>query len=64
MNSTNPELFPRALMHLAHHHLLEGELEVARDYAIQGRVVCSQISSCDPDLAHALEAILRSTTQE
>lgn len=51
-------------MHLAHHHLQEGEKDVARDYAIQGKLACMGISSCDPDLARAFDMILRSVVGE
>ena len=62
-NSTNPELFIRALMHLAHHHVREGEPLTARDYAIQAMTVCVRLPGCDPDLSKAIALILKATTE-
>lgn len=64
MNTANTQLFPRALMHLAHHHLQEGEKDAARDYAIQGKLACMNIPSCDPDLTRAFDTLIRSTLTE
>ena len=61
-NSTNPELFIRALMHLAHHQVREGEPLTARDYAIQAMAECMKLPACDPALAKAIALILKTTT--
>ena len=62
-NSTNPELFIKALMHLAHHHVREGEPLTARDYAIQAMAECMKLPACDPALAKAIALILKTTTE-
>jgi hypothetical protein len=61
MNTHNPELFAVGLMHLAHHHLQEGDNNTARDYAIQGMLACSAVPGCSPNLTKAFVAILNAT---
>jgi hypothetical protein len=62
-NSTEPELFIRALIHLSHHHVSEGEPLTARDYAIQAMAECTRLPEVDPDLPKAIALLLKTTTE-
>jgi hypothetical protein len=56
-NQHDPEIFVRALMYLATHHLEMGEKEEAKDAAGQALLEFTQLPSPDPDLGRTLQVI-------
>jgi hypothetical protein len=63
-NTTEEDLFPRALTSLADHYSTLGEREKARDAAGQALLEYTQCSKHNPEVIKALQLILLSNKDE